>query len=427
MRLLQINSTVNTGSTGRIVEQIGRHCQRHGHEVHVAYGRHSRSSNAELFRIGSKWDQAIHLLGTRLFDEHGFYSKRATFELIRHIEAVKPDVIHLHNLHGYYVHVGVLFKFLAQSRIPVVWTLHDCWPFTGHCCYYERVGCRKWETGCFECPLTRLYPASILRDNSQANFTAKRDLFLRVENLTIVVVSKWLEEQVKKSFLRGHTVQTIYNGIDLATFFPGEKGLAKRRLGLERKVVILGVANLWSEGKGFRVFAHLAERLPDSYQIVLVGRGLKKTWLYGRNLTVVEHTNSSERLADYYRAADVFVSPSIAETFGMVAAEALACGTPCVVRKGTALEELVDSSVGFSVKGDHPQHYAKAIEDVLSIERYEASGICRRRAEELFSLDDRMNDYLELYLSLLGSVGEQMELQQGAAGTVRVPSHGAQI
>jgi glycosyltransferase involved in cell wall biosynthesis len=211
MRLLQINSTVNAGSTGRIVEQIARHCLRRGHDVHIAYGRGAQSSEAQLVRVGSKWNQALHLVGTRLFDTHGFHSKRATRQLVNYIEAYNPDVIQLHNLHGYYLHVGVLAEYLARSRVPVVWTLHDCWPFTGHCCHYVRADCTKWESECGACPLGHLYPASLVRDNSRANFQVKRELFNRLKRLTVVTVSRWLEKQVERSFLASHSLIVLIN------------------------------------------------------------------------------------------------------------------------------------------------------------------------------------------------------------------------
>lgn len=400
MKILQINTTVNTGSTGRIVEQIARHCLQRGHEVHIAYGRRAQTSEAQLFRVGAKWDQALHLVATRLFDTHGFHSKQATIQLVRYIKAYKPDIIQLHNLHGYYLHVGVLFDVLAQSRVPVVWTLHDCWPFTGHCCYYVRAECKKWESECGSCPLSHLYPASLLSDSSRANFQWKREVFNRRNALTLVSVSRWLQAEVERSFLSSHSLKTIYNGIDLSVFHPREKLQAKRKLGLEAKPVVLGVANRWSEGKGASVLQDVASQFSGRVQVVLIGRGLKRIATEGI-VSIVEHTDNVEQLADYYRAADVFVSPSIAETFGMVVAEALACGTPCVVRKGTALEELVDSSVGTSVDGDDPVHYVRAIEEILSRNSSVIAENSRRRAEDLFSLDARMGEYLDLYESLL--------------------------
>ena len=409
MKLLLINSTVNIGSTGRIVEQIARHCLRRGHEVHIAYGRRAQASEAQLVRVGSRWGQALHLVATRLFDTHGFHSKKATKQLASYIEAYAPDVIHLHNLHGYYLHVGVLFEFLERSRIPVVWTLHDCWAFTGHCCYYVRADCRKWENECGACPLSHLYPASLVKDNSRDNYFVKRELFNRLDRLILVTVSRWLKRQVERSFLSSHSVMTIYNGIDLSAFHPQGKAVAKRRLGLEGKHVVLGVANHWSEGKGAHVLQAVASLLAGRVEVVLVGHGLERVSRVGGMLRVVERTDDVQQLADYFRAADVFVSPSIAETFGMVVAEALACGTPCVVRNGTALGDLVDSSVGAVVEGDDPERYALAIKDVLGRNPHEMAKSCRRRAESLFSLDARMDEYLGLYESLLKENGETGE------------------
>lgn len=401
MKLLQINSTLGVGSTGRIVEDLGAFVVANVGESIVAFGRSARKSKSKTLKIGSKLDQLNHLVQTRAFDTHGFHSKRATAKLLNQILEINPDVIHLHNLHGYYLNVELLFDFLKRYGKPVVWTLHDCWAFTGHCCYYERVGCDKWKTQCHTCPLSFLYPESIGLDNSKNNFIRKKASFQGLDNLTIVTVSTWLESQVKQSFLKEYPVQTIYNGIDMDVFKPKDQTYSKNKLGLSASKIILGVANEWSDGKGLRIFLEVAKFLDDDYQIVLIGLREKQIKSLPGNILGYQKTKNVEELVDFYDAADVFVSPSIAETFGMVVAEALACGTPCVVNDSSALPELVSPEVGEIVADLDPQKFLKSIQYIITQGKVNYSENCRLRAEQLFGLQKHLNAYFNLYTNLV--------------------------
>ncbi|UJP64457.1 glycosyltransferase [Mongoliitalea daihaiensis] len=401
MKLLQINSTLGVGSTGRIVEDLGAFVIANDGESIVAFGRSARKSKSKTLKIGSKLDQLNHLVQTRAFDTHGFHSERATAKLINQISEINPDLIHLHNLHGYYLNVELLFDFLKKYGKPVVWTLHDCWAFTGHCCYYERVGCDKWKTQCHTCPLSFLYPESIGLDNSKNNFIRKKASFQGLDNLTIVAVSSWLESQVKQSFLKEYPVQAIYNGIDLDVFKPKDHADSKKKLGLSEYKVILGVANEWSDGKGLRIFLEVAKYLDDNYRVVLIGLSENQIKNLPRNILGYQKTRNIEELVVFYDAADVFVSPSIAETFGMVVAEALSCGTPCVVNDSSALPELVSPKVGEIVTGLDPQKFLKSIQYIITQGKVNYSENCRKRAEKLFGLDKHLNTYFNLYTRLV--------------------------
>ena len=244
--LLQINTVVNTGSTGRIAEEIGQTALAAGWRSVIAYGRapHRPSASAygraphrpsasDLIRIGNDWDVRLHGLRSRVFDDHGFGSRRATEAFIREAEKLNPTVVHLHNLHGYYLNIDVLFRWLARSGVPVVWTLHDCWPFTGHCAHFTFAGCARWKTGCFSCPQTRSYPSSFLFDRSRRNWERKRELFSAVKNLTLVPVSDWLAGLTKESFLGNKKIVRIFNGTDTETFSP--KSSAARAFGARAK------------------------------------------------------------------------------------------------------------------------------------------------------------------------------------------------
>ena len=216
--LLQINTTGNFGSTGRIAEELGNYVRSKGWKSYIAFARNPAKSESGLIKIGSKFDILWHVLMTRLFDKHGFFSILSTKKLIKKIRKIEPDIIHLHNIHGYFINVELLFHFLSNAKIPVVWTLHDCWSFTGHCTHFSYIGCDKWKTQCFECPQQKEYPASIFLDRSHKNYIDKRKIFNSVDNLQIITVSNWLENTLRQSFLKNHKFFTINNGFDLSVF-----------------------------------------------------------------------------------------------------------------------------------------------------------------------------------------------------------------
>jgi putative colanic acid biosynthesis glycosyltransferase len=400
MKILHINTTLNSGSTGRIAENIGNYVISQGGKSVTAYGRNAKPSVSPAIKIGNKTDQAIHLLNTRIFDTHGFHSKRSTEHFLKKIIAFKPDIIHLHNLHGYYLNVEVLFKYLKEVNIPVIWTLHDCWAFTGHCCHYERVKCEKWKSECYDCPLLYLYPESKIFDNSRGNYHKKKEIFNSLSNLTIVTVSEWLASQVNQSFLQNHAIKTIYNGIDLNTFRPKDQQELKQRLGFGNQRVILGVANEWSSGKGLDKFLELSTRIDEQTVIILIGLSKEQLKELPPNIIGLQKTHNIEQLADYYSMADVFITPSIAETFGMVVAEAIASGTPCIVNNSSALPELVDDTIGCVVENT-TDAYFQAVQKILGKGKNNYSAALKEKAKK-FNISHQLQNYYSLYLSVLG-------------------------
>lgn len=399
LKVLQINLAGGLGSTGRIVNQLATACIEAGHFSYLAYGRRCSGFPGDTYRIGGVIDQGIHLVGTRLLDRHGFLSTKATRNLVNYMRLVEPDVIHLHNLHGYYLNIEVLFEFLRDFSGRVVWTLHDCWPFTGHCAYYARTGCERWKTECHDCPLSGYYPSAWVTDNSRGNFHRKRQAFTGLRDLQLVAVSDWLKQQVASSFLKEQQISRIWNPVDLSIFRPHDVAESRSALGLPKeKKLILAVANMWSTNKGLRVLEGMVERLPSEWKMICIGAGLPESRLRAKGVIIVRRTQSPEQLSRYYSAADVFVSPSIAESFGLVVAEALACGTPCVVRSGSAMTELVNSEVGAVVSGNSPLDYVSACERVLRLaDDQENRKACRSRACCMFSAESRLADYLGLY------------------------------
>ena len=348
MKILIINSDCGYGSTGRISVDLYKAIVESGNNACIAYGRDCTDNTVENIRIGSELDVYFHVLKTRLFDLQGFGSKHATKKFIKECKAYKPDIIHLHNIHGSYIHINLLFAYIKEMHIPVIWTLHDCWAFTGHCAYYTFVRCNKWKNGCHNCVQKRLYPASFFHDNSINNYNIKKKLFNDIEDLKIVTVSNWLKDEVMQSFLNGFDVRVIPNGIDLDVFKPTSSDF-RRKYMLEDKTVLLGVASIWHDRKGLWLFNDLAYKLDDSYKIVLIGVTDKQKARLPQNILFINRTDNLIELAEIYSAADIFLNPSIEETFGLVSLEALACGTPVISNKYSANPELIDDQCGIIV------------------------------------------------------------------------------
>jgi glycosyltransferase involved in cell wall biosynthesis len=321
-------------------------------------------------------------------------SNYSTKKLINKIIEASPDIIHLHNVHGYYLNVKLLFDFLADYNKPVVWTLHDCWSFTGHCAYFSYVGCDKWKSGCKNCPQKKSYPASILLDNSNKNYTQKKLAFNKLKNLTLVTPSYWLADTVKQSFLSDYTAKTIYNGIDLEIFKPTESDF-KKRFGIEDKKILLGVANIWEPRKGFDDFISLSKIISDEYVIVMVG--LNKDQIKGlpSNIIGIERTESITELAEIYSSADVYINTSVEETMGLTTVEALATGTPAIVYDKTAVPEIVDEKSGVVISAGDVQ----GIYDAVCGINIKAED-CVNRARE-FEKNDKYGEYYNLYKEIL--------------------------
>ena len=330
MKVLMINSVCGIGSTGRICTDIADELTENGHECKIAFGRKAVPERYQkyAYRITSEGGVKINALKARLFDNEGFNAARATKKLISFIEEYNPDVIHLHNLHGYYLNVEVLFDYLKKADKKVVWTLHDCWAFTGHCAYFDYPACGKWKINCCGCSRLNDYPKAII-DRSERNLAKKKEIFRGVKNLTVVTPSKWLAELVKQSFLGEYLIEVINNGIDSAVFRPTESNF-KEKNGLSGKKIILGVANIWDARKGLGDFISLSKKISDDYRIVIVGLDEKQLGMLPENILGITRTSSAKELAEIYTAADVLFNPTYEDNYPTVNLEAQACGTPVV-------------------------------------------------------------------------------------------------
>lgn len=327
MKYLMINVVCGIRSTGRICTDLATELESEGHEVKIAYGREIVPEQYQKYavRIGTDFDVKIHAAMARLFDTCGFGSKRATRKFIKWVREYDPDVIYLHNLHGYYINVEVLFDYLRTCGKKIVWTLHDCWAFTGHCAHFMQSDCDKWKTGCYNCPRKKYYPISLLLDRSRQNYTKKKELFTNIDTLQLVTPSKWLADLTRESFLKDYPVEVVYNTVDPNVFKPVESNFRKDH-GIEDKKVVLGVASVWDRSKGLDDFCKLPQMLGDDYKIVLVGLNDKQLKSIPSSIIGISRTNSTKELAEIYSASDVFVNPTYEDNYPSVNLEAIACG-----------------------------------------------------------------------------------------------------
>lgn len=396
MKVLQINSVCGIGSTGRIATDIHNMLIEQGHESYIAYGRDEPKNCDNAIRIGSKFDNYAHVLKTRIFDKHGFGSKKATIEFIDKIKRLDPDIIHLHNIHGYYINIEILFNYLKEANKPVIWTLHDCWSFTGHCVHFDYAGCEKWKEKCYSCPEKRMYPSSFNLDNSKSNYTIKKHVFNGIKKMTIVTPSNWLANLVKESFFSGYPIKIINNGIDLDVFRPTES-MFREDNNINDKFIILGVAHTWSHRKGIQYFIEVSGKLKEDEVIVLVGLSKKQLKDLPNNIIGVTRTNSAKELAEIYSAADVFVNPTLEEVMGLTNVEALACGTPVITFNTGGSIECIDNKTGIITETRNTEGLLSAITKIRSNISWFKSSDCIKRARENYNKDMKYQEYIDAY------------------------------
>lgn len=330
MRVLLVNLVYGVGSTGKIIADIADLLRKSGSDIRILYGTGEDSHDADARRISGRLGYYVHNALSRVTDHAGLYSHIATLRLISEIKAFRPDLIHLHTLHGFYVNYEMLFHFLKEADIPIVWTLHDCWSFTGHCTHFSQIKCTQWQTECRDCRLLRRYPQCYCKGDVRRNFIRKREAFTGVKKLIITTPSQWLANQVAQSFLRDYPRVVIPNGINRMVFFPQNSNL-REKYHLEGRKIVLGVSSTWNAQKGLKDLLTLAKRLRADYQVVLIGLTAKQLPNIPSNVLALPRTANQNELAQWYTTADVFVNPTYEETFGLTTVEAQACGTPVVV------------------------------------------------------------------------------------------------
>ena len=407
-KLLQINPVVRIStSTGRIMQEIGELAMLHGWESYIAYsqGRDGiKPCKSHLVPVGNKWSVRWHGIMTRLFDRHGLASKRATKAFIRQIQEIEPDIIHIHNIHGYFLNYKLLFEFLTTYGRPVIWTVHDCWLYTGHCYYYSYEKCFKWEQHCERCPQKCKFPASLIFDRSHKNFNDKREAFnsLKKSHMRIVPVSDWMRGEMSRSFLKDYPYQVIHNGIDTELFAPCDPVEIRTLYHIPAgKKIYLGVASIWSDEKGLAEFKHMATQLADDEVIVMVGvsEAIKKQ--LPDNIIAIARTENIKQLAALYSAASAFINPTWQDNYPTVNLESIACGTPVVTyRTGGSIESITPDTGRIVEQGD-VEGLLRAARAIKELGKQHFSAPCRAYALAHFRKEDRYQEYLKLYETLL--------------------------
>lgn len=395
--IAHINVTANRGSTGKIVNSISNHIESLGLKSQVFYGRKNSDINNKEIRIGDNIGQLIHLLTSRIFDNQGLCSATDTNKFIDELASFKPDIVHLHNIHGYYINYQLLFNSFKNNNTNVVWTLHDCWPFTGHCIYYDNANCSKWQSQCASCPQTRTYPASYVFDRSRDNYNDKKNAFSNLKNLKIVVPSNWLAGELKQSFLADYDCRVINNGIDLKKFRVTRSHINNRRK------IVLGVANVWEDRKGLNDMIELSKSLSDDTNMVLIGLSKKQILSLPKGITGLERTNDINELVEWYNKASAFINPTYEDNFPTTNLESLACGTPVITYKTGGSHESIDECTGHVVNRGDIRALIKSTHTVLDLEKGHYVEKCRNRAVIKYDVNDMTQKYSDLYMEMVGA------------------------
>lgn len=399
MKILIINTVYGTGSTGRICAHLYEYAKKSGHLPYIGYGRNEGPDGTNSFKIGNHSDFFLHVLSNFFHGNSGFASAGVTRKFLKWIDLIHPDLIHLHNIHGFYLNVPLLFEYIKARDIPVIWTLHDCWPLTGQCAYFDYAGCDKWKTQCHHCPQFRTsYPYSLFKDNSRQNYLNKRNAFLGVPRLTIVTPSKWLAGLVSQSFLAGYQTRVIPNGIDTSVFHP-TKGYPVS------SPYILGVANVWDTRKGLRFFLELADLLDDNTIIVLIGINSHQQKQIAQKtngrILCINRTNNQQELALYYSSALAFLNPTLEDNFPTTNLEALACGTPVITFETGGSPEAISEDCGIIVQEKSATALYNALKSLASNPLI-SSASCRQRALE-YNCESQYLQYINLYESMVSA------------------------
>ena len=390
MKIVQINATCGVGSTGKICVGISQVLDEKKIENYILY---SAKSNGDSHGISCSNENYIkwQAVKSRFCGNYGFNSKKATRRMIKELERLNPDVVHLHNIHGHDCDLKMLLTYFKEKKTKLIWTFHDCWSFTGYCTYFDLVKCNKWRTGCSACPQRTSY--SWFFDQSKRLYQKKKALFSGLD-LTIVTPSKWLADLVHHSFLKDYPVEVINNGIDLDVFHKTESSFRARQ-GVEEKKLVLGVALGWEKRKGLDVFVALAKRLPDPYRILLIGTNDEVDRELPKNILTIHRTQDQRELAEIYSAADVFVNPTREDNYPTVNMEALACGTPVITFRTGGSPEMLDATCGFVVSCDDVDALEREIIRVCTEGPYPREA-CLKKAQE-FDKNQRFTEYVELY------------------------------
>lgn len=397
MKVVQINGVRQKGSTGKIVTDISNLMDLEAIENYIVYSGYRETKAPNSIPMGGFVNVKAHQLLGYVFGNTGFHSSFRTWKMLSLLKKMKPDVVHLHNLHGYFINIKLLLNFLKIQNIPTVWTLHDCWVLTGHCTHFDHVECDKWQANCQHCPQVKRFPYSLLLDRSKKLHQLKKALLMDFDKLQVVTVSNWLQEIVKKSYLASKSMVVIPNGVNLDVFHP-QADLNKRiQYAIEDKFVILGVSNTWGIRKGLDKFIRLSSMIPNDWKIVLLGLSAEQIKGLPHSIIGIQRTKDMKELKDWYCAADVFVSLSLEETMGLVVVEAMACGTPIVVYDTTASPELVGQDCGYIVSHNNIDELLEALGKIKKNGKKKYSQNCIDHVCKNYDKEKNYRRYFDLY------------------------------
>lgn len=388
MKVAQICTNVMSGSVGSIVRNLCDELKKDKHEYLICYGRGNAPLGYNYYKFDNKLDIYSHVIFARLFDSDGLHSKRATLRLIKKLKAFKPDVVHIHCLHGYYINYPILFKYLKEYEIKVVWTMHDCWAFTGHCCYFDMVKCKKWESLCNKCIQKNNYPKAIIFDRCRRNYKKKKHIFklLECDKLIIISPSEWLKNLLEQSFLNKYNCITINNGIDTGVF---------KKLKIKKDKTVLGVASIWDARKGLDDFIQLSKELPQQYNIKIIGTTDKQIqFLKKYNIEAIKKTNSVEELVKEYNKALVLFNPTYEDNYPTVNLESLACGTPVITYDtGGSGEIIKETGNGIIINKNNYHSLIQYLDFVHELDYYNTLA----EQKNILSKELMCSKYIKLY------------------------------
>ena len=399
MRIVQINSVYNVASTGRTTAELHNAIIDAGHESYVVYSQIGVDVPDTSFQMGNKFDRKVHGLLSRLFGKQGYFSVGSTKQLLKYLDEVNPDVVHLRNLHANYINLPMLLTYLAKNDIATVITLHDFWFITGNCVYFNLENCDKWQTQCGNCPNINNGNRSWFFDRTKEMHCDKIRLFNAIPRLAITGVSKWVADEAKKSpIAKDVIVKHIYNWIDFEKFYSRNIEELKKQVNPDNKFTVLSAAMIWDPKKGLDNYIALAEQKKD-YKFILIGRIPEGTVL-PPNMHYVGVVSSTDTLAEYYSMADAFVTFSTAETFGKVSAEAMACGTPVVCHNATACPEILGEGCGYAVEIGDLQGFADALDEIQKNGKEYYKNNCIEHTRSTFEKSTLTSEYIKLYSQL---------------------------
>lgn len=395
MRILMINTVYAEGSTGKIINQIEKKAETAGFQCMIAHRYENQGSEypSNVVAVSTWLDCHIHNRLSQTFMLRGMFSKWKTLCFLKKVDRFAPDMIHLHNISGNYINLSMLFQYIRKRKIKVVWTLHDCWPLTGNCKYFDMAECEKWKYGCGHC----IQKGKAIIDISAFMYQYKQKIFSGIEDMTIITPSEWLADLVRQSPLQAFPIKVIHNGIDLVVFKPTESDF-RRNQNLISKKIVLGVAFGWGRRKGLDVFIKLANNLPDDYQIVLVGTNDEVDKQLPSNIVSIHRTNNQKELAALYTTADVFVNPTREDNYPTVNMESLACGTPVITFRTGGSPEIIDATCGYTVEREDIEEMMRQIIRVCEKRPFSSNACCEKAKG--YSMDDRFEEYIELYKEL---------------------------